>query len=453
MKKLLTLSPAKIFVFCGFGLLMTLGAFWHYQVNQSQLERMTVLNQGVNTCWGRISQTFTAAMIKDLQSPYINQGFMALSDECLSETIKSINPYKQNMGKGYETLNRLISEVSWFHEKTWKMIVPLVTGHTQIQNTPVAPLSERYSKMEDLKMSLLDLMDENVARIREVQKNDEFMMGAGLMIFVIALSFLSLQEFNRIQLQREIERESLNFLKAGEAHVAALMDKHIDRALISQNMIVTAQIFRDYHGDILESMTPRKSVETKIEKPAPKVEVKAQAAIVDSLPYEKTSLKEVLVSLQGIYPKGMIHISDVRDVQMNAGNESVEQMLNAAITKLSSFRTENKKIMISNQIHSDRTIINLFLAGATFTASDLEFASNAGPVGTDSTDMNLLILKEMVNEAGATYHLENKTDRQGKITGMNVRLILNRVSKDARAKNLISVVRGKKRDLTQEMMN
>jgi hypothetical protein len=98
---------------------------------------MNVLNQGVGTCFNRISQTFTAMMIKDIHSPYLNRGFMGLSDECLSETIKGINPFKQNIGKGYETLNKLISDVHWFHESVVRTHSPMVAG--QNLDAPLKP--------------------------------------------------------------------------------------------------------------------------------------------------------------------------------------------------------------------------------------------------------------------------------------------------------------------------
>lgn len=447
MKKILSLSPSKIYLVCGLGLLMTLGAFWHHQVNQTQLDRMNVLNQGVGTCFNRISQTFTAMMIKDIQSPYLNRGFMALSDECLNETIKGINPFRKHVGKGYETLNQLISEVHWFHEKVLKIHAPMLAG--QMLDTPLAPLTERYGKMEAFKVNLVDEIDETNSQIREVQMNDEFLMGAGLIIFVLSLSLLSLQEFNRLQLQREIEKEALNLLKAGQSNVGAMVDRLVDRALMTQGMPVTAQIFKDYHGDLLERMTS-KAQKTE----APVIEVKEEKVEeVAAAPMHKTSLKEVLVSIQNIQPKELIHTSEVRDVQMNVPYESFEQMMNAAINQLSSRRLEDKKIMISNQIHSDRSIITLFLAGSIYTASELEFASNNNGQALDGIDMNMIILKEMVNESGASWHLENKTDRQGNITGMSIRLIVNRIPASARQNKLVSVFKGKKKDLTREMMN
>ncbi|HXH74926.1 MAG TPA: hypothetical protein VNJ08_08175 [Bacteriovoracaceae bacterium] len=468
MKKILNFTPSKVLLLCGMGLLFTLGAFWHHQVNQTQLDRMNVLNQGVGTCFNRITQTFTAMMINEIQSPYLNRGFMGLSDECLGETIKGINPFKREVGKGYETLNKLISEVHWFHEKVTKIHAPLVAG--QPLTTPLTSLSERFTKMENFKVSLVDEIEGSNARIRDVQSNNEVMMGAGLLLFVIGLSILSLQEFNRIQLRKEVENEALNLLKAGQANVSALVDNLVDRALTVQGMPVTAQIFKEHNGDTLERESSRysrpqtnqtekvevkkaevKIVQEPIVKAAPQV-IEEVAEVVEEVtgPVIKTSLKEVLVSLQSVLSQEVVQISDVRDVFLAVEYETCEQMMCAALHKLAEKRQDHKKIMISNQIHSDRSIINFFLAGNMFTASELESADSKN-FTPDGTDMNMMILREMVSETGAGLFFENKAERNGTITGMTIRLTLKRTPKEK--SKLVSVMKGKKKDLSREMMS
>lgn len=448
MKKLLSISPVKIYMACGLSLVMTLGAFWHQQVNQTRLDRMNILGQGVTTCFNRISQTFTAMMIKDIQSPYLNRGFMGLSDECLNETIKGINPFRQNVGKGYETLNQLISEVHWFHEKVLQTHGPMLSQPNA--TTALSPLVDRYTQMENFKVSLMDEIDASNTQLKEVKLNDEYLMGAGLIIFVLAISLLSLQEFNRLQVQRELEKDALNFLKTGKANVGAIVDQLVDRALTTQGMPVTAQIFRDYHGDLLERMSTKAIVSEPPKRAQVEEEVMTEVEEV-AASYHKTSLKEVLVSIQNIQSKETMHMSDIRDVVLDVPYESFEQMMNAAVNQLVSRRLGNKKVMISNQNHSDKTVVNLFLADNTFTASELEYAGANDQSMVDGLDMNLIILKEMVEESGAQWHIENKADRNGNITGMNIRFTVNRTPKE-RSK-LVSVVRGKKKDLSRELMN
>lgn len=445
MKKILSFSPSRIFILCGLGLALTLGAFWHHQHNQVQLNRLNVLNQGVGTCFNRVSQTFTAMMIKDMNSSYLDRGFMGLSDECLNESIQGINPFKKDMGKGYETLNKLIGEVHFFHEKVLKIHAPMLAGHNL--NASMAPITDRFSRMETLRTSLMDEIEGTQNGLSHVQANDEILMGIGLLLFVIGLSVLSLQEFNRIQLRREIEGQALSLLNGGQANVGAMVDQLVERALSTQGMVVTNQVFKDYHGDLLERMNARFAKDEAQEStPLQKSQASAAEEKAEINEGPSTSFKEILVSLQNIHGKENLQVSDVRDVQLAVDFEASEQLLNAAINKLMDKNANSKKIQISNQVHSDRSIINLFLAENTFTADELEYGgTNPNAV---ASDMNLMILKEMVNETGAQWHLENKSDRQGKISGMAIRLTFKRSREKSK---LVSVVKGKKKDLVQLM--
>lgn len=443
MKKIQSLRPAVIYVFAGLSLAMILGSFWHYQTNQKQLNRLGTMNQGLTTCFNRISQSFTAMMISDLQSPYVKTDFMALSEECLNETGKSSAALKSSMGKAYENLNQLNSEAHWFHEKIGR-----VKNEKDVAAT-LAPISDRYGRMENYKQTLSDEIDSTSHLIRKVQSNNEVLMGLGLIMFVIALSVLSLQEYQRFEGKRAIEREALNYLTAGQGNVGAIVDRLVENALMNQGMPVTAQVFRDYHGELMEKQA------TRISTDEPKEEVTVQAeeenfpapAAIE-VTAEKTSLKEALVTLQNLHTKENLHIAELRDVQLLANSEGVEHMMNAATNALLSHRTDDKKIMVGTQVHSDRVILNFFMAGNVFSAPELEYAANPEVIA-ENLDMNLQILKEMVQVANAQWHIENKVDRHGKITGMNIRLVLDRAMKESRPKNLVSVMKGKKKDLAK----
>jgi len=445
MKKLLNISTPKILIMCAVGLAMTIGSFWHHQSNQSYMDRMTTLNQGIATCFNRVSQTFVAMMVRDVNSPYLNRGFLTLSDECLNETIKGINPFKQNVGKGYQTLNKLISDVHWFHESTLKTHAPMMNGKNL--DAPLNPLSAKFTEMEGLKVNLVDEVDVNIAKIKQIQANDEMLMGIGLLIFTLGLSLLSLQEFNKNQNQKDLEREALNVLNAGQSNVGAIVDQLVVKGLLNQNLVVSAQVFKDYHADILEKKSPKKYHENKAPTKNEVVEEDKE-----ELTYlgPKTSFKDVLNSLENVHEKNLLQISDARDVTLAIESESLEQLMNAAVNKMIEKRIDKKRILITNQIHSDRAVVNFFLAGNTFNASELEYAS--GTVSSDGVDMNLMIINEMAQESDAQWIIENKVDREGMITGMSIRLTLKRTPKETK-KNLVSVVRGKKKDLVREMMN
>ncbi len=454
MKKLLTSSSTQLLTLAALGLLMSLGAFWHHSSNLTQLNKLGLLTQGVTTCWGRVSQTFTAIMIKDVQSAYLNRGFMGLSDECLSETVKETDSVKRDLGKGFENLNSLISEVNWFHEMVLKIHSPMLSGKGEA--TSLAPLMERFSKMENYKISFLDDVDSSMAKIRQVVRSDEVLLGSGFILLILSLSVLALKEFDRTQSKKTIENEALNLLSSGQGNVGAMVDTLIDKALVNQEFKITAQIFKDYHGDLLELLSHRQhshknsNHQESLPKENQLVEKKLdQDQVTTYAP--RVSLKEIMVSVQNIHSSEVLQMSDVRDVQIEIEYEACEQIVSTVLNKLLEKRVNTKKVMMNNQVHSDRTILNFFLAGNTFNASELEFIDSEKTAVTDSQDMNLVILKELAQETETGLFFENKMDKNGKILGMNVRLVLKRSQREK--SKLISVIKGKKKDLTRELMN
>jgi hypothetical protein len=222
-----------------------------------------------------------------------------------------------------------------------------------------------------------------------------------------------------------------------------MVDRLVERSLTSQGFPVTAQIFKDYHENLLERSNARIISTDEVKQDEPEEIEEDIYEVSAPVVGPKSSLKEVVVSLQNIHTKDLINISEVRDVSLAIGFESFEQMLNATVSLFASHRQDtHKKIMISNQVHSDRSIINFFLANSTFTATELEASQN-----------DKASLAHISDETGTQFSFENKTDRNGKIAGMTLKFVINRATRDQKNKNLVSVVKGKKRDLARELAN
>jgi hypothetical protein len=454
MKKLLSLSRSKICLLTGVFIIVTLISFGHQRLNQSHLDRMNSMSQGVSTCFNRISQTFTALMIKDIRSPYLNRSFMSLSDECLNETVKGINPFRKDVGKGYQILNQLVSEVNWFHETVIKIHAPLVANQ-KVQPSMI-PLIDRFSKMENFKTDLIDEIEDASVTLKRLQKNDEYLIALSLIFFVLALGLLSIQEYHETQIKKKIEGNSASLLNSRSNSPDAIIHQIIDNALQSQKLIITAKVFRDYHGELLERLVTKQ----KIVKDHNFRSREAEILVTDSeekwnpdvnAPDFKSSFKEALLSIKKTQPNDLMQIQDVRDVILNISNEMLEQILSSAINQLSTRRVGSKKISISNQIHSEKTVISIFLAGSIFSVTDLDFAQSKEISNQENLDINLVILKEMINESGIQWHLENRLDRSGNLTGANIKLIIKRTLKE-KAK-LLSITKGKKKDIAKALAN
>jgi hypothetical protein len=442
MKKLLGFSPITYLMIAVSGFALSVGGMWHQHLGQKQLNEFGVLNEGISTCFNRVSQTFTATMIKDFKSNYLTRSFMALSDECLSEAIKGMKPFKSELNKGHKTLQQLISEVHWFHESVLKTITPAMAKVDKPFDT--ASAVSRFKKMEEFKTTLSDEIQTGSNELRQNIKNDQVAVTLGILAVFMALVVMMAQENQKNALRRQIEARAHSLLEGSKFENSAVIDQLIDEALLNASLENTAQLFRDYNGEILEKQTTRFSATSshhKEEKIDREEEQEYEEASEGS--FSSSSLRETLITLQNIHGKENINSSEVRDVRLAIEAEALEQVINAAITKLLEHKNGNKRVQVSNQVHSDRSILNFFLKDSTFNVSELEFSSTAN---AQTTDLNLILLKEICADNGVQWFAENKLSRNGSIEGMNIRMVVKRAPKNAK-KNLVSVVRGKKRDI------
>src|SRR5690606_1783114 len=249
------------------------------------------MNQGLGTCFGRINQSFTAMMIKDVRSPYLDKGFSQLTNACLEELKTIFKPLENKILKASEVLNKLNSESIWFHEKLGKIHSPMLLG--QGLDTSLSPIKERYASIEELKVSLADELDNGRHRLQQIQFSDEVIMGTGILLFVLGLGLISVQEVRTLRKRSEAEKMAVGLVKNNQAYVGAMVDTLITKALIDQGLVVTAQIFKDYHESILEGMTTKQILDAEIDEPV------TQTTAIKEEP--KTSLVDMTSVLKNIH--------------------------------------------------------------------------------------------------------------------------------------------------------
>ncbi|HLW57993.1 MAG TPA: hypothetical protein VKY27_11430 [Bacteriovoracaceae bacterium] len=443
MKKLMKSSMTKILLTCGVGIFITLAGFWHHQTNQGYLSTLHVMNQGLGTCFGRINQSFTAMMIKDVKSPYLDKGFAQLSNACLEELRTTFKPLTNRLPKVSESLNKLNSEAVWFYEKLGKIHSPMLLGQGMDGN--LSPIQERYVAIEDLKVSLSDELDAGMHRIKQIQFTDEIIMGSGLLMFLLGLGFISLQEIKQIRKRVSAEKMAVNLINNNQANVGAMVDALVSKALVDQGLVVTAQIFKDYHESLLEGMHKQIPLESEM---IPSESLKVKNDISTPAPSNvaeiKTPLQEVLNSLRSLNLN--FESDDVLDIELKVEAEECSQILSTAIHKLNDRKIQGNIIKLSSELHEDRCIVNLFLANAAFNSEELEGSEDPSRL----SDPYLMILSEMIKDSDITWSYGNHIDEKTNLMGMNFSFNFPRGTK---VKNLISVVKGKKRDIARSLAN
>jgi hypothetical protein len=440
MKKLPALSMDKILLVSGFTLALTLAGFWHHSQNNAMATNLMNLQQGVGTCFSRVNQTFTAAMIRDTRSPYLNRDFMSLSDECLRESAKTAAVDFAGQPKMARLHNELVSEAYWFHEKVTKLM-----GASPLNKevTPLTALTEKYAKVEGLRMDLADQLDLAVSAVRSVQTRDLGLMGFAFLFFMISLSVMGWQGLKLARGRREIERQALSLLNTANANVGGMVDQLVTRALRLQGLNVTTQVFRDYHAEVLESMslsgTAVRHREVDTAAIAVVSETEAATQVVPATTTETDS--EDVVPMRHMLTTIALRMRvpmDAQDGSAVADADALAQILQAMGQRFAGWEAR-----IVGSREEKNYLVRLQGTGVCLNSSELEYAARSN-ASMEGVDLNVVQAVDMAREEGIVVHARNRLGEDGTIEGaemvLELPLTVNR--------GLVGLVRGKKRDLT-----
>ncbi len=439
MKKLQTIALEKILLFCGFSLALTVVGFWEFQSNVTMSEKLARVQTGVSTCFTRVNQTFTAAMIKDFNGTYLKRDFMALTDECLKDGSNAAGVDMSTLPKANLYFNELVSEVHWFHEKVVK-VVGAQAGGVEI---PMNAINEKFMKIEELKLDLTDQLDSVYGQYREARLRDELLVAAAFMMFMGSLFIFGLKELALLRHRREMEHKALSLLNTGSARAASMVDQLVQRALIGQGMAVTAQVFNDYHTTILEQMSfqplPQRVREQKAEE-LPALEMAStDVAALAPVKNDDTSVDiRKLLTNQALRLKANM---EVQDGEVNVDPEVLAQVIQAfgqrlvfGDLKLQGVRT------------TDRYEIKLQATNLCFNVHELNYIADTTS-SLEGVDVNVLIAMDLIRDNGLEAQVMNRLGNDGAIIGAEVILTLNANPN----RTLVNVVKGKKRDLQQKL--
>lgn len=438
MKTLGPIGLEKILLFCGFSFALTVVGFWQFQHHAQQSEKLARVQSGVGTCFSRVTQSFTAAMIKEFTSPYLKRDFMALSDDCLREGTKAAGLDLTSFTKTDKIFNELVSEVFWFHEKVAKV---LGAAGAKV-DVPMQAITEKYSKVEGLKLDLQDQLEIIGGQFREARMRDQILVAISFVMFIASLVMLGLRELASLRLKRAIERQALSLLNTGHAQTGGMVDQLVNRALGGQGMKVTAQVFADYHAGILErqavrSQRPRSE---EIEAPAPEeAEVVSTAAPAPATiaPEPEVDARKLLTG-QAVRLKATM---DVQDASVQADADVVAQLMHTLGQRFAS-----GKVNLVGKREGERYVICVEASDVCLTASELNYIQG-NTTKMDGVDVNVVIAMDLIREAHIDAVIRNRINAEGTIIGAEAVLSFLTTAN----RSLVTVVRGKKKDLARTL--
>lgn len=211
MKKLFNVLENKRSVAGLFMLAGLIFTTYSIQENSNQIKRLTNFENGIQTCFTRVNQTYTANLLGDTASNYLTQNFQNLTEECLAEGILTVeNSFQNNYAGTAKLLSNLASNVHWFHED---ILAPIgaknLAGKGQTRD-----VGSRFEKIETTKDEILDSTNAYKTQItnsQNLQKNI-FYVSATLLVMLMIAEYMSItrRRLSNNAREKEAHAELLN---------------------------------------------------------------------------------------------------------------------------------------------------------------------------------------------------------------------------------------------------
>lgn len=444
MKKLINIlenkrSIAGLFILAG--LIFTT---YSIQENSGQVKRLTNFESGIQTCFTRVNQTYTANLLGDTTSAYLTQNFQNLTEECLAEGILTVeNSFQKELSGTAKLLSNLASNVHWFHED----ILAPNGAKNLAANTGARDVGARFDKIETTKDEILESTNTYKTQItnsQNVQKNF-FFISATLLVILMIAEYMGLTRRRLSNNARENEAHAELLNDGGGASVK--VGEIIRVALEQNNLINCSKLFSNFHAyAISEKGRNKMSLETLVTPMG--VDSKKAAFTIDKI-WEDDSIgvsadNSVAVKLHNINLENMssnvvdllaeklfsqgvqIDMNIPETLEVRARQEELEQTLfhlfSYAINSTQSSNNGDKNISVYAHKLGDVVAFDLIHSGGGFEEAILKQRVGLGDTGT-ALDLDLQICQSLLNEVQAKIQLDNKLDQNGDVIGGRVKII------------------------------
>ncbi len=204
-------------------------------IDHSLPKKIVNLQEGVNTCFIRVTQTYMAKVVGDLSSKYLSSEFTRATEECFAKAISvaktDVAKYWSIMG---ESLNSISSGVYWFHNK--------------LSEVSFDNLNLSFSDLEDRKDNAYEIISTQLYNHLNSRKYINIL--SGLLLFIIVfLSFLlyfKLEAKKKLKNQLELSATEIINLDLQDNMNKKRVEDIIEQALEQSNFYNVKTLFFNF---------------------------------------------------------------------------------------------------------------------------------------------------------------------------------------------------------------
>lgn len=448
------------------------------QESSNQMKQVTNLESGIQTCFTRVNQSYTANMLGDNASTYLTQNFQNLTEECFAEGILSVeNGLKASLPNVAKLLSTLASNVHWFHEDV------LAPANSMVKNGKGRDVGSRFEKIETTKDQVLESTEQFKSSLASGLNRDKSLF----CVFATLLTVLMVGEYMNITRKKisnsAREKEAFAELQGENAGATSVTAGEIIRTALEQNSLVhCARLFSNFHANAvlergknrisidslvtpsqLKSIASNEKIGEALDKMWDDDSIALSADTKGSKVLEDINLEQIGSSIvdmlaEKLFSQGVqldINIGD--SLTVKSKQEELEQTLFHLLTfAVNSTQSENIEKTVSLNAHKlgDVVALDLVYSGTGFDDGILKQRVGLVTESNSALNLDLQIAQSLLDDMGAKVQLDNKLDQNGDVVGGRIKVIL-KAGKQAIVQQssgkLVNLKVGSKKDILASM--
>ena len=456
MKNLL-MKPKTLISICAISLLSLVSITLLNNNISNSFTKLHNTNNGIGICFQRVTQTFTALMIKDLGSNYLTDSFKSTTGDCFSDVSKSIGSLFASSTKSQKIINNLNSDLHWFNTKVEKIKKLNEAESMDLSNSNII---KKYEELESLKLNAEKIISSEITKQTDLKS-----MGLiGILLAQFALTFSLISLFLR---QRLVNKESGYFENKAEMLLKSKFDdKSATEFLVSItdhfNMPKTKEYLIGFQESIVtenhrvnDNLIKLNTI-GNIQDTEKSEELKADSSVHEDITNFNSSLNNVLDKMQEkAFKHGIILDTDLGEsFDIFSKSEALDQVLyNALQYSMDSCLGHNhgRKVVVRSRPLGGVAYCKIKIQGHSFTENEISIINGKSVDDQNTVNVNLVLLKELMDDANASIAVKNLQNNSKNSIEGEIEIILERAenSKTETSSPKVNIVKGSKSEIKQ----
>lgn len=431
-----------------FALIGLSSALQHFS---GQTSKVLALQDGLQTCFTRVHNTYTARLIGS-GSDYLSNNFVQTTEECMGEVIRVYENLDLDNNVVLDDLNAIATDLSWFHQKVRATSTSDGLFDGNPENVLLSNIGSRYEKLEIKKEEVNQGLINTKTMIAGRKSNVAVLFYGVAAIVPLLLAFEYFQRRRQEEILEKSEKEAKDLLKEGAQDSHAVHDLVVT-TLKAMGMGHVAQVFEinkiSAQQDVsnsakLNGNAPKKSEEkdsagkpimlsqngTTNEEKIDKIWSQPERETTPQIQRESFELEDAITNVidhisSKIFTLGIKLDIQTEPIKVYGERESIEQAFyNLLINAIDNYNFDdpNKFLSITTRKLGSTVLVDFFDSGNEYS---LEFLRQAkGLIEEDESFLDLSIAQGLIEEQESKISFENVANEDGKLVGRKVQVVL-----------------------------